>query len=164
MMEFTVRHDDEGLKSLYHDWWKQVHGLRNAWASGMLLLCFMVMFLMQSAAWYLVVPTVASACFLGLVQTIRYQATKSALTAFIAADRPALTYQFDAAGLAESSKMGRVELSWDSFAGLTRIGRFWVLHRGPLFNAQFIAFPETQLPLAARELMLSCVHAERSRR
>ena len=161
MMEFTIRHDDAGLKSLYHDWWTRVHGLRNAWASGMLLLCFTVMFLMKSAAWYLVVPTVASACFLGLVQTIRYQATKSALAAFIAAGRPALTYELADNGLTETSPMGNIELPWGSFAGLVRIGRYWVLHRGPLFNAQFIAFPETQLPLTAREFMLSRMNEER---
>jgi hypothetical protein len=161
MMEFTIRHDDEGLKSLYHNWWKQEHGLRNAWASGMLLLCFMVMFLMKSAAWYLVVPTVASACFLGLVQTIRYQATKSALDAFSTAGRPALSYQAAEGGLTEISPMGRIELPWNSFAGMVRIGRFWVLHRGPLFNAQFVALPEAQLPLAAREFMLSRVNTAR---
>lgn len=155
MMEFTVRHDDEGLKSLYADWWQQVHGLRNAWATGMLLLCLMVIILMQSAAWYLVVPTVASACFLGLVQTIRYQATKSALDSFIAAGRPTLTYQADDACLTETSAMGRIELPWTSFAGLVRIGRFWVLYRGPLFNAQFIAFPASQLPEAALDFMLA---------
>lgn len=149
MIEFTITHTDEGLNSLYHDWWKRVHGVRNAWATGMLLLCFLVMFLTRSTAWYLVVPAVMSACFLALVQTIRYQATKSALTAFVTAGRPALSYQFDEAGLIETSAMGRVELPWNRFTGLAKIGRCWVLYRGHLADAQFIAFPEHQIPLQA---------------
>jgi len=153
MIEFTATHTDEGLKTLYHDWWKRVHGVRNAWATGMLFLCFLVMFLMKSATWYLVVPTVASACFLGMVQTIRYQAIKTVLEAFVKAGRPTLSFRFDETGLCETSPMGKVELPWGSFAGLAKIGRFWVLYRGPLFNAQFIAFPEHQLPLEALEFM-----------
>lgn len=149
MIEFSVTHSDEGLNSLYHAWWKRMHGVRNAWATGMLCLCLLVMFLLRSTDWYLVVPAVMSACFLALVQTIRYQATKSALTAFAASGRPALNYRFDEAGLLEASALGKVELPWQSFAGLARIGRFWVLYRGQLHNAQFIAFPEHQIPLDA---------------
>lgn len=153
MIEFGITHTDEGLKTLYHDWWKRLHGLSNAWATGMLLFCFLVMFLTRSAAWYLVVPAVMSACFLGLVQAIRYQATKSALAAFVEAGRPALSYQFDQAGLVETSAMGRVELPWTRFTGLARIGRCWVLYRGRLADAQFIAFPEHQIPLEALDFV-----------
>lgn len=153
MIEFTVTHSDEGLKALYHAWWKRIHGARNAWATGMLALCFLVMFMLRSTAWYLVMPAVISGCFLGLVQVIRYQATKSALAAFATAGRPTLSYRFDDAGLLESSQVGKVELPWTSFTGLARLGRFWVLYRGPLFNAQFIAFPEHQIPLDALALV-----------
>jgi hypothetical protein len=163
-MEFTVTHTDSGLKDLYYDWWKRVHSARNAWATGMLLLCFMVMFMMRSTAWYLVVPAVASACFLGLVQTIRYQAAKSALEAFAAAGRPTLTYQFTEAGPIETSPMGKVELPWGSFSGLAKIGRCWVLYRGPLFNAQFIAFPDYQLPPEALDFMQTQLSARAEKR
>lgn len=153
MIGFTVSHTDEGLKALYHAWWKRMHGTRNAWASGMLLLSVLVMILTRSTAWYLVVPAVMSACFLGLIQAIRYQATKSALTAFAAAGRPALSYEFSEAQLIETSPVGRVELQWQTFSGLARISSFWVLYRGALDNAQFIAFPEHQLPLEALAFM-----------
>ena len=149
MIEFSITHTDDGLKTLYHDWWKRLHGVRNSWATGMLLLCVLIMLLFRSTAWYLVVPTVMSACFLALVQAIRYQATKSALDAFVAAGRPVLSYRFDETGLIEDSAMGRVELPWTRFSGLARIGRCWVLYRGPLANAQFVAFPEHQIPLQA---------------
>lgn len=149
MIEFDITHTDEGLKALYHAWWKRMHGVRNAWATGMLCLCLLVMFLMRSTDWYLVVPAVMSACFLALVQAIRYQATKSALTAFAASGRPTLAYRFAESGLLESSAMGNVELPWQSFSGLAKLGRYWVLYRGPLQNAQFIAFPEHQIPLHA---------------
>ncbi len=149
MIEFTVTHSDDGLKGLYHDWWKRMHGMRNAWAGGMLMLCLLVMMLMRSTAWYLVVPAVMAACFLGLIQAIRYQATKSALTAFATSGRPTLSYQFTDTHLSEISPVGKVELGWRSFSGLARIGRFWVLYRGTLDQAQFIAFPEHQLPLEA---------------
>jgi hypothetical protein len=153
MIEFNVTHTDDGLKALYLDWWKRMHGVRNNWATGMLALSVFVMLILKSAAWYLVVPTVASACFLALIQTIRYQATKSALDAFTAAGRPALTFQLDESGITETSPMGRVELPWKSFSGLAKINRFWVLYRGPLANAQFIALPEHQLPLEALAFM-----------
>ncbi|MBL8517320.1 MAG: YcxB family protein [Betaproteobacteria bacterium] len=146
MMEFSIHHTDEGLKSLYQDWWRRVHGTRNAWAAGMLFFCVLTMLLVQSAAWYLVVPTVAAACFWALVQAIRHQAVKLALEAFAQSGRPMLSFRFDETGLTETSTVARVLLPWTSFAGLAKIGRFWVLYRGPLHNAQFIAFPEHQLP------------------
>lgn len=164
MIEFTITHTDEGLKALYHDWWKRLHGARNAWGMGMLCLCFMVMLLLRSTAWYLVVPAVMSACFVALVQAIRHQATKTALTAFAASGRPALAYRFDDHGLQESSPMGRMELPWNSFSGLAKIGRFWVLYRGQLLNAQFIAFPEHQLPLEALAFVRERLAAERAAR
>jgi hypothetical protein len=152
-MEFIVTHTDEGLKTLYHDWWKRVHGVRNAWATGMLFFCMLVMVLMKSADWFLVVPTVAAACFLGLVQTIRYQATRSALEAFVRAGRPPLHYHMGPTGVTEESSLGKFELAWEQFAGLTKVGRYWLLFRGPLHNAQFIAFPDHQLPQEALILM-----------
>lgn len=153
MIEFRVTHTEEGLKTLYQDWWKRVHGVRNAWATGMLMFCLLVMIVLQNTDWLLVIPTLCAAGFLVLVQTLRYQATRAALNAFAAAGRPELAYRLDASGLSEASSVGTVDLAWGRFSGLTRIGRFWVLFRGPLHNAQFIAFPDHQLPPEALDLM-----------
>lgn len=148
-MEFTVTHNEEGLKTLYHEWWKAVHGVRNAWAGGMLIFCLMVMLALQSMSWMLVLPTLGSAAFFGLVQMIRYQSAKTAIQAFVNAGRPVLNYRFDDQGLTETSTMGEVNIPWARFAGLTKVGRFWLLFRGPLQDAQFIVFPDHCIPQEA---------------
>lgn len=152
-MEFSVTHSEEGLGRLYHDWWKRVHGVRNAWSGGMFMFCLLVMIMLKRMDWVLVLPTLAAGAFFALVQLIRYQSAKTAIQAFVLAGRPTLHYHFTEQGLTECSPAGEITLPWQQFAGLTKIGRFWLLYRGPLHDAQFIAFPDHHLPQEALEFI-----------
>ncbi len=155
MIEFSVTHTEDGVRDVYHRFWKKRYGRLYRALLLFAVAAMVVVIGMTPAHWsaYVVVAVLIIAA--AVLATIRDSATRMAIAQFRQLQPAGLSYRMDAEGVLEVSGHGRVNLNWSAFENWCEVDGFFLLLRQPASAGMFVAFPVAQFPDAARTLVLA---------